>query len=108
MKKLLILLFAVAILLFPQISYALIVSSGLTVEKVVLPGDKIVGVIALRGEESDETVRLPVLRGRKKRVWKAGKQSAVKRLLDLLFSKPDNFARRRQGRSDLPDIRAER
>ena len=57
MKKLLILLFAVAILLFPQISYALIVSSGLTVEKVVLPGDKIVGVIALRGEESDETER---------------------------------------------------
>jgi len=58
MKKLLLLLSAVAILLFPQISYALIVSSGLTVEKVVLPGDKIVGVIALRGEESDETVRI--------------------------------------------------
>lgn len=58
MKKLLLLPFAAAIFLFPQISYALIVSSGLTVEKVVLPGDTVVGVITLRGEESDETVRI--------------------------------------------------
>ncbi|MDI9391577.1 MAG: hypothetical protein QM402_09665 [Synergistota bacterium] len=58
MKKLLLLPFVVGILLFPQVSYALIVNSGLTVEKVVSPSDKTGGVITLRGEESDETVRV--------------------------------------------------
>lgn len=58
MKKMLLLPFVVAVFLFPQISYALVVNSGLTVEKAVSPGDKAGGVIILQGEDSAETVRI--------------------------------------------------
>lgn len=58
MKKILILGLIISIFLFPQISYAVSVTSGLTEEVVVSPGEKIEGVITLQGGENEEVVRL--------------------------------------------------
>jgi hypothetical protein len=57
MKKMFFTALAV-VFFFPQVSCALTVSSGLTVAKVVLPGEKTGGVIVLTGGESAETVRI--------------------------------------------------
>lgn len=58
MKKLLALALIIGVFLLPQVGDAASVTSGLTIEKVVSPGEKVEGVITLRGGENEEVVRL--------------------------------------------------
>ena len=58
MKKILALALLIAIFLVPQVAYAVSVTSGLTEEVVVSPGEKVAGVITLRNSgETLEAVR---------------------------------------------------
>lgn len=58
MKKILALALLIAIFLVPQVAYAVSVTSGLTEEVVVSPGEKVAGVITLRNSgETPEAVR---------------------------------------------------